>query len=136
MIIAVGAQLLAFKIIFSFTDGLHVLLGALEHRFEIVMVLAIAHGLAIDDDLMLVVDQSLGIIALNHAVGGWHFRRFIVGDIALNLSFGLSLLRLVLFEKVIEAFDLPLETRFLLLPSLTIRLRQIVCADMLGENLG
>ncbi len=51
------------------------------------MVLAIAHGLGIEDDLMLGIDQHMRVIPLYDAVGGWHLRRFIVGDVALNLGF-------------------------------------------------
>jgi hypothetical protein len=43
-------------------------------------------GLGIDDDLMLLIDHTHPVIALDHPVAGRHLGALGIGDIALSLA--------------------------------------------------
>ena len=67
VIVAVGCELFALKVLGLLANGLHILFGTLEHGVQVVVVLA-ATRLGVDDDLVLVIHQCLGIVALDHAM--------------------------------------------------------------------
>ena len=48
------------------------------------MLLALAKGLGVDDDLMLPVHCGHAVIALERALAGGHLGAFVIGDVALH----------------------------------------------------
>lgn len=104
-IIAVSSDRLAFKIVGAFADLHHILLGSLHHGSKILVILG-AECLGMQDDLMFVIDQGLGIVALNDAMRGGHLGGLVIGEIALDLFGAFPDLGLVRLKEGIEAFDL------------------------------
>jgi len=136
-IIAVCREGLAFKIVGRFADLEHILLGSLQHGSKVLMILS-AEGLSMQDDLMLVIDQGLGIVALNDAMRGRHLSRLIIGEIALDLFGAFAQLGFVLLEEGIEAFDLACQAISLALAMLLLggcRILTDVLRDLLFEFL-
>ena len=105
MVVAVGGELFAFEIVGAFADGLHVLPGCIQHRLEIVVVLA-GEGFGGQNDLMFGIDQRLGVVSLHDAVGGGHLDRFVVHGVALDFPAVAAALGLIRFEKPAQALDL------------------------------
>ena len=66
-IIAVRREGLACEVIRMFADLHHVLLCSLHHGSKILVILS-TERLGVQDDLMLVIDQSLSVIPLNDAM--------------------------------------------------------------------
>jgi hypothetical protein len=83
--IAVSTQDLARKILGPQAKGLHVRFGSLQHGRHMPIVLSIAKGFRMHDDLMFGIDQGLAIVTLQDAVGGEHLRRLVIRDITLQL---------------------------------------------------
>jgi len=55
------------------------------------LLLTLAKGLGIDDDLMLLVYRSQSIVALDRALLSGHLGRFIIGDVAFDFLASLTL---------------------------------------------
>ena len=66
------------------------------------MLLRLAKGLRMDDDLMPGIDGSHAVIALNHAVAGLHLGAVVVGDVALARLAGLARFVVVVIEPGLE----------------------------------
>src|SRR5262249_40370216 len=95
MIVAMGTQALACKLVLSQPDGLHVRFGSIQHRRHVPIVLPVAERLRMHDDLMLGIDQRLAVVTLNDAMSGVHLRRLVIGDVTLQLLALLPALGLV-----------------------------------------
>ena len=108
MIVAIGGELLSLKIGFILANRCQILFRIFQHRSEIFVILA-SECFSSKNDLMLGIDQRLGIVALNDAVGGGHLDRFIVNHIALDFFALAAVLRLLLLQELVQAFDLDLE---------------------------
>lgn len=65
-----------------------------------------AENLGVQDDLMHVIDEGLGVVALNDAMRRRHFGGLVVSEIALDLIGAFADLGFVHFQEGIEAFDL------------------------------
>ena len=134
MIVAVGGQLLALKIGFLVSEGGDVFFCAFQHRREIFVILA-AEGLGGENDLVLGIDQGLGVVTLDHAVRGGPLDRFIVDDIALDLFALAAELGFLLLEELVQEFHLQLEAAFAFLLSLDDHLRLLVRLGMFSDHL-
>jgi len=66
------------------------------------MVLAIAEGLTMNNDLVFGINEGLTVISLDGAVRGHHFGRIVVRNIALIFSASGALLGLVLGQPCID----------------------------------
>ena len=89
------------------------------------MILA-AERLGGQNDLMLGIDQGLGVVALDHPVGGGHLHRLVIDDIALDLFAIAAALGFLLLQKLVQPFHLQLEAPFLFLLAFQFHLR-VVC---------
>ncbi len=107
MIVAIGGELLSLKIGFIFSDGGDVFFCPLQHGSEIFVILT-GERFGCENDLMLGIDQRLGVVALNDAVGGGHLDRFIVNHIALDFFALAAVLRFLFLQELVQAFDLGL----------------------------
>ncbi|RNA14988.1 hypothetical protein BpHYR1_025658 [Brachionus plicatilis] len=71
-----------------FSDACTVVVGL--HRFDDrpqgMVLLAFSEGLSIDDDLVLFINRSNTVVALNRAFTCSHFRRLVIGDLAPSLG--------------------------------------------------
>ena len=67
-------------------------------------------------------------------MGGGHFHRFIVDDIALDLFVIAAEFGLLLFEKLVQSFHLQLEAPFAFLLPLHDHLRLLVRLCMFGDH--
>jgi hypothetical protein len=74
MIVAVGAEALACKIMLRQPNGRPVAFGPLQHRLDMPIILAVAKRFGMQDDLMSRIDKGLAIIPLHDPMGGLHFR--------------------------------------------------------------
>lgn len=117
MIVGIGSQFLALEVGWLFADGDHILLGAIQHRLEVLMVLG-GERLGREDDLMFGIDQRLGVVALNDPVRGRHLDRFVVHRVALDLPAVTAALGFAILEEIIEPLHLELEAAFTLLLAL------------------
>lgn len=124
-IIAVSTEGLASEKIRVLADLDHILLCGSQHRGEVFMILC-AEGFGMQNDLMFLIDESLGIVALNHTMGTGHLGRLIISEVALDLFGSFASFRLVLLEESIEAFDLTGEAVFLTLAALLLGRRSIL----------
>ena len=84
MIVTIGGELFALEIGWLFADGDQILFRTLQHRLEVFVILA-GESFRRENDLMLGIDQGLGVVPLNDAVRGGHLHRFVIDCIALDL---------------------------------------------------
>ena len=97
------------------------------------MLLAVAKGLGINDDLVFAIDGCYAVIPLNRAFTRCHFSGFVIGNIALDflLGFALADFRLLCCQKFINAIRSFIQRfrfcRSLLARSLPSLLRVSVC---------
>src|SRR5262249_54031653 len=75
----------ARKILGPQAKGLRVRFGSLQHGRHMPIVLPIAKGLRMHDDLMFGIDQRLAIVTLQYAMSGEHLLRLVIRDITLQL---------------------------------------------------
>ena len=134
VIVAVGGELFALKVAWLLANGLHILLATLQHGRQIVVVLAIER-FSVDDDLVFAIHQRLGVVALDHPMGGGHLRGLVVGDIALDLVPAFPDLGFFFLEKLIQAFHLLQQALFLVLRFVCVRIRHLVLADVFVNDL-
>ena len=76
--------------------------GMIEEFAEDIAVLAALGEVGGGDDLVLFVDDGLGVVALDHALGGGHFRGLGVGDVAFHLLAAGSLAGLVFVKEGVD----------------------------------
>ncbi|MCR6651394.1 MAG: hypothetical protein NVV73_07825 [Cellvibrionaceae bacterium] len=69
------------------------------------VLLTVTKGMGIDNNLMLTVDRSYPVIALNRAFAGSHLGGFVIGDIAFYffLCFALTDFGLLCCEQFVNA---------------------------------
>ena len=134
VIIAVGGELFALKVIGLLANGLHILFGTLQHGVQVVVVLA-ATRLSMDDDLVLFIHQCLRIVALDHAMRGGHPGRLVICYVALDLVPAFPDLRFFLLEELMQALHLLQQALFLVLLFVGIRVRLLVLADVFVNDL-
>jgi hypothetical protein len=73
MIVAVGGELDFFqRQLFAEPAQFQHLFGTGEHGRDLPVILPRAARQAVDDDLMLLIDQRLRVVTLHHAVAGLH----------------------------------------------------------------
>ena len=85
MVVAVGGQPGFFQRQFLAESAqFQHLFGPGEHGSDLPVILPRAARQAVDDDLMLLIDQRLGVVTLHDAVAGLHLRGLVVGHIALH----------------------------------------------------
>ena len=94
-----------------------------------------AEGLGGEDDLMFGIDQCLGVVALDHAVGSGHFHGLVIDGIALDLFALVADLGFLVFEELVQAFDLKLEPSFPFLLMFQFQLRLLICLNMFCKHL-
>lgn len=92
------------------------------------MILA-AKCFGMDNDLMLGVHQGLGVVPLDHPVGGRHFRRLIIGYVALDFFPALAGFWLLLLQELAQSLHLVLQPLHLLLASFRLGFRQHICTE-------
>lgn len=80
------------------------------------MILATAEGCGVDDDLVLAIGQSLAVVTLDDAMRRPHFGRVVIRDVAADLLFPETVLRLILLEPPLETLGLLLQASHLPLP--------------------
>ena len=83
--------------------------------------------LGCQNDLMLGIDQRLGVVPLNDAVRRRHLDRFVIHRVALDLLASAAQLRFAILEKFIQPFDLQLEASLALLLTFDLDLRMLIC---------
>lgn len=132
-IIAVRCEGLACEVVGVLADLHHILLCSLHHGSQILVILR-AERLGVQDDLMLVIDQSLSVIALNDTMRGRHLGGFIIREIALDLFGAFAQLGFILLEEGIETFDLACQAIPLPLASFLLG-RRCILPDMLSDLL-
>lgn len=103
MVMTVGTEALAFKVICRQTASLHGGVSALYHRRHMPIILAVAKRFGMDDDLMCRIYEGLAVVPLHNPMGGRQFRRVISGDRTLQLFAPLAPLRFARRSKVLEA---------------------------------
>jgi hypothetical protein len=133
MIVAVRGELFSLKTGFTFADSAKVLFGACQHGSEIFVILA-AESLGSENDLMLGIDQGLGVVTLDDAVRTGHLHRFIIDDIALDFPAIAAAFGLLLLQEAVQAFDLQLEAPLAFLLPLPFDLWLLVRLHMLGHD--
>ncbi len=131
VLVAVGGQLLAFEVVFALAQ---VFLRRLKHRLQVFVVVR-AERLCRQDDLMLGIDRRLSVVALQDAVRGGHLDRFVVHRVALDFPAVAALLGLLAGEKLVQPFDLTLETLLPLFEPLCVQLRELVCSGVVVHHL-
>jgi len=87
-----------------------------------------------EDDLMFGIDQCLGVVALDHAVGGGHFHGLVVNGIALDLFALAAGLGFLVFEELVQAFDLKLKPSFPFLLMFQFQLRLLIRLNMFCQH--
>ena len=112
---AVGSELGLSKDILFLADGPKTLPNALNHRLQQILLLPLAEGLRMDNDLVFAVHRCDSVIALNHTAGGLHLGRIIVGDVAFARRAALARFVIVVFEPASDLRQ-PLAKRFHILP--------------------
>lgn len=130
-IIAVSAKGLAGEKIWMPANGDHGLVGTDHHRGKVLVILS-TEDLGMQDDLMLVIDEGLGVVPLDDAVRTGHLGRLIIGEITLDLLEGFSSFGLVVLEEGIEALDLTGEAVFLTLAAFLLG-RGSILAEVLSD---
>ena len=114
VIVAVRRELFTSKVVFILAQSADVLFGDIQHRRQVFVILT-AESLSGHDDLVLGINQSLGVVTLDHAARCRHFRRLVIDDIALDLVTIVALLGFLIFQELVQTFHLKLEPLFLFL---------------------
>jgi len=94
-----------------------------------------AEGLGGEDDLMFGIDQRLGVVALDDAVGSGHFHGLVIDGIALDLFALAADLGFLVFDELVQAFDLKLELSFPFLLTFQFQLRLLIRLKMFCKHL-
>ena len=93
-----------------------------------IVVLAVAEGLTMNNDLVLGIKEGLTVISLDSAVGGHHFGRIVVRKIALILSASGALLGSILSQPFSHR---PMQIRRIFHPGVTPASQVIAQAEQL-----
>src|SRR5262245_33980745 len=83
LIVAVGAEARAFKVLRRQPNSLPVGFGPLQHRRDMAIILAVAKRSGMQNNLVFGIDEGLAIVPLQGAMSRLHFCRVVVSDVAL-----------------------------------------------------
>jgi hypothetical protein len=85
VIVGVGSEDLSGKVLLTMAQALEILPGSFQHGWSMGIILTIAEGLPVDNHLVLGIDQSLAVIALDHPMGRLHLGRVVIRDVTADL---------------------------------------------------
>jgi hypothetical protein len=108
MVMTVGTAYVSRPRMLRQAEGYHVGFGPIHHGGSRPIILPVANGLRLHDDLIWRIDPRLAMSALNDAMGGLHCGRFVIGDMTLECFASLASLRGVRCHKGLAAGRLPL----------------------------
>ena len=133
MIVAIGGELFFLEEGLTFSDGDGVFFSAFDHGLQVLVILG-CESLGGKDDLVFGIDQSLGVVALEHAVGGGHFHGLVINGIALDLFALAADLGFLVFDELVQTFDLKLEPFFPFLLMFEFQLRLLIRLNMFCQH--
>ena len=110
VIVGVGGEDFSSQVLLTVPQALKILQSSLQHGRSMGMILTPAEGFGVDDYLMFGIDESLAVAALDDAMGRLHLGRLVVRHIAADLLACGPVLGVIIFEPLLQARGLLLET--------------------------